>query len=91
MVLSGRVASARMPDRWLEGAVSAGVPRERANSEVSFGEPTSEILSAAERLGVDLIVVGRHGEGNLRRALLGSVVDGVLRGSKCPVLVVPES
>jgi nucleotide-binding universal stress UspA family protein len=85
------VASAEISDRWLESAVAAGVPRERATSEVTFGQPTREILSAAERLGVDLIVIGRRGEGNIRRAVLGSVVDGVLRGSTCPVLVVPES
>ena len=86
-----QAATVEMTDRWLESAVAAGVPRERATSEVAFGQPTREILSAAERLGVDLIVTGRRGEGNIRRAVLGSVVDGVLRGSACPVLVVPES
>ena len=84
------VATAAMSDQWLENAVAAGVPRERASSEVAFGEPTREILSAVERLGVDLIVMGRRGEGNIRRAVLGSVVDGVLRAATCPVLIVPE-
>jgi nucleotide-binding universal stress UspA family protein len=85
-----QVATSEMSDRWLETAVAAGIPRERATSEVAFGQPTREILSAVERLGADLIVIGRRGEGNIRRAVLGSVVDGVLRGSGCPVLVVPE-
>jgi nucleotide-binding universal stress UspA family protein len=85
-----QIATSDMSDRWLESAVAAGVPREQANSEVAFGEPTYEVLSAAERLGADLIVIGRRGEGNFRRAVLGSVVDGVLRRSTCPVLVVPE-
>ena len=85
-----RVASVKMTDRWLSDAIAAGVPREHANSEVSFGEPTREILSAVERLGADLIVIARRGEGNFRRAILGSVVDGVLRGAPCPVLVIPE-
>jgi nucleotide-binding universal stress UspA family protein len=84
------LATAEMSDRWLEDAVAAGVPRESATSEVAFGEPTREILSAAERLDADLIVIGRRAEGNFRRAVLGSVVDGVIRGSPCPVLVVPE-
>jgi nucleotide-binding universal stress UspA family protein len=57
---------------------------------VVSGEPTREILAAAKRLDADLIVMGRHGHGNLRRAVLGSVVEGVLRGAPCPVLVVPE-
>ena len=83
-------ATVEMSDQWLESAVAAGVPRDRANSEVAFGDPTREVLSAVERLGVDLIVMGRRGEGKLRRAVLGSVVDGVLRASTCPVLVVPD-
>lgn len=80
----------KVSDRWLEDAVAAGVPRDQANSEVSFGEATHEVLSAVERLAAGLIVIGRRGEGKLRRAVLGSVVDGVLRGARCPVLVVPE-
>lgn len=84
------VATAEMSNQWVESAVAAGVPRERASGEVSFGEATGEILSAVERLGADLVVIGRRSAGNLRRAVLGSVVDGVLRGATCPVLVVPE-
>jgi nucleotide-binding universal stress UspA family protein len=78
------------PDRWLESVVAAGVPREQASSEVVAGEPTREILAAAKRLDTDLIVMARRGTGNLRRAVLGSVVEGVLHGAPCPVLVVPE-
>ena len=77
-------------DRWLEAAVAAGVPRDQASSEVAAGEPTLEILAAAKRLEADLIVMTRRAAGNLRRAVLGSVVAGVLRGASCPVLVVPE-
>lgn len=75
---------------WLEGVVRAGVPRERAASEIVTGDPTPAILAAAERLGADLVVMGRSEGGELRRAVLGSVVAGVLRRAPCPVLVVPE-
>lgn len=77
-------------DRWVEGAVAAGVPREQASSEVVTGDRTREILAAVRRLDADLIVMARRGAGNLRRAVLGSVVEGVLRDASCPVLVVPE-
>lgn len=87
---SPHVATSEMSDQWVASAVAAGVPRERASGEVAFGEATGEILSAVERLGADLVVIGRRGAGNLRRAVLGSVVDGVLRGATSPVLVVPE-
>ena len=87
---AARLSTADMSARWLDGAVAAGVPRERANTEVSFGAPTREVVRAAERLGADLIVIGRLGGGNSRREVVGSVLEGVLRGPTCPVLVVPE-
>jgi nucleotide-binding universal stress UspA family protein len=85
------LAVAEGSDRLLEGVVAAGVPREQASSEIVTGEPTREILAAATRLDTDLIIMGRRGTGNLRRAVLGSVVAGVLRAAPCPVLVVPET
>jgi len=36
----------------------------------------------------DLIVIGSHGRSGMRRALLGSVAEGVMRNATCPVLVV---
>lgn len=52
--------------------------------------PTVEtILAEAERLAVDMIVMGSHGYGALHRALLGSVSEGVLRRSSRPLLIVP--
>lgn len=52
--------------------------------------PTSDtILREAEKLGTDLIVVGSHGHGAMYQMLVGSVSEGVIRGAKCPVLVVP--
>jgi nucleotide-binding universal stress UspA family protein len=57
--------------------------------EFAVGRPIPEILHAAERRNVDLIVVGTHSPHGWRRALLGSVSEGVLHASHCPVLVVP--
>ena len=53
------------------------------------GPTVEKILHEAQRLQVDLIVIGSHGHGVLHRALLGSVSEGVLRGATCPVLIVP--
>lgn len=77
-------------DKWLKCALNAGVPLARITSEVAFGEATQEILNAVTRLNADLIVMGRRASGDLRRTVLGSVVNGVLRHAPCPVLVVPE-
>ena len=48
--------------------------------------PDREILRAAGRDGVDLIVMATHGRNGLRGALLGSITARVLHGSKLPVL-----
>ncbi len=47
------------------------------------------ILDQAKEIGADLIVMGSHGRGALAGAFLGDVTNEVLRGSPCPVLVVP--
>ena len=52
--------------------------------------PTVETtLKEAERLDVDLVVVGSHGRGAVSRLLVGSYSEGILRNSPGPVLVVP--
>jgi nucleotide-binding universal stress UspA family protein len=53
------------------------------------GNPGDEIVGYAMKIGADLIVMGTHGRGGLSRVLLGSVAEKVLRGTCCPVLVVP--
>lgn len=57
--------------------------------DVTIGLPVPSILAAATERDTDLIIMGthlrRHG---WRRALLGSVSEGVLHGSECPVLTV---
>lgn len=55
------------------------------------GDPAEEILRYATRHPIDLIVVGTHGRTGVSRALLGSVAERVMRGARCPVLVVPAT
>jgi universal stress protein A len=54
------------------------------------GTPTGEILSFAERKGVDLIVMASHGRTGLARLLMGSTAEGVMRRAQCPVLIVKQ-
>jgi nucleotide-binding universal stress UspA family protein len=53
------------------------------------GSPFEEICLAAESTDAQLLVLGSHGWGVVRRALFGSVSTGVLHRAPCPVLVVP--
>ena len=47
-----------------------------------------QIVNLAEEIRAGLIVVGSRGLGGIRRALMGSVSDSVVRHAHCPVLVV---
>lgn len=75
---------------WLQELIARGLDRARTHGEVAYGDPAHEIIAAAQRLPSDLIVMARHGSGGVRRALLGSVTDRVLRAAPCSVLVVTE-
>jgi nucleotide-binding universal stress UspA family protein len=56
---------------------------------VHEGDPVEEILTTADKLNSDIIVLGAHGKGVLSHTFLGTVPDKVLRRSRTPVLVVP--
>lgn len=60
-----------------------------AQAHLRIGESRDqEIVSLSEELGIGLIVVGSRGLGGMRRALMGSVSDSVVRNAHCPVMVV---
>ncbi len=55
---------------------------------VVTGDAAGEVLQAATRLGIDLIVMATHGRTGLRRFVVGSVTERVVREAQCPVLTV---
>jgi nucleotide-binding universal stress UspA family protein len=61
-----------------------------AGAHLRMGQVDLEIVALAEELGADLIVMGSRGLGGVRRALMGSVSDSVVRHAHCPVLVVRQ-
>ena len=52
------------------------------------GHVVSEVLTYAGQVGASMIAVGTHGRKGIRRAVLGSTCEGLLRESKIPVLAV---
>jgi len=52
------------------------------------GDPVEQIVATAERLGVDLLVIGANGRGALGRWMLGSVSEKVLRAWNGATLVI---
>jgi nucleotide-binding universal stress UspA family protein len=59
-----------------------------AQAHLRVGKPEAEITALAEEIGAGLIAVGSRGLGGIRRAMLGSVSDSVVRHAHCPVMVV---
>jgi len=82
-------AMAKDEARKLIGEFQMRLPQPATALEfVQIGSPVGEVVKAAQDWPADLIVIGSHGRGGLKRALLGSVAEGVMRQAHCPVLVV---
>ncbi len=58
------------------------------HSHVMIGRPADEICGFAEQLDADLIVMGTHGHTGMKRILLGSVAERVVREGPCTVVSV---
>ncbi|XP_052200027.1 universal stress protein A-like protein [Diospyros lotus] len=59
-----------------------------AETMSEVGDPKEAICEAVEKLHVQLLVLGSHGRGALKRVFLGSVSNYCVQNAKCPVLVV---
>ncbi|MEW6306551.1 MAG: universal stress protein [Verrucomicrobiota bacterium] len=57
---------------------------------VRVGRPATEIVTAANELGSDMIIMSTHGYTGLKHVFLGSTTENVVRYARCPVLVVRE-
>jgi nucleotide-binding universal stress UspA family protein len=68
--------------------IGATVPYETI---VIVGDPGTKVLEVAAGTGVDLIVMGTHGRTGVKRLVLGSVAERVVRESPVPVLTVHAS
>ena len=60
----------------------------KVETVVENGDPRDVICQVATRLNVDVLVMGSHGYGMIKRAFLGSVSNHCAQNVKCPVLIV---
>ena len=95
-VVHGEVVARRQPDGY-EDRLWADLrrirppdPKVAVEHRLLEGEPAKAILHAARDGGCDLIVMGTHGRTGLRRVLMGSVAEEVVRLAPCPVLTVNQ-
>lgn len=75
----------RLLDDALAEHQTAGVTLTGATA---YGDARDVVVDTAKQMGADLIIVGTHGRRGVRRALLGSVAESIVRHAHCPVLVV---
>jgi nucleotide-binding universal stress UspA family protein len=64
-------------------SVPAGVP---VTCEVLTGDPACEVVEAARRHEVDLLVLSTHGYTGWRHLVFGSIAEAIVRTATCPVL-----
>jgi nucleotide-binding universal stress UspA family protein len=73
---TGQLETERPPQFWSE------------NCHIQTGRPYEEICRLARKLNMDLIVLASRGNTGLKRVVLGSTAERVVRFSPCPVLIV---
>ncbi len=80
----------RNAQRLLEGQVESirAAGGTVAGTHLRLGRPAEQIVDLSEDLGAGVVVVGSRGLGALRRSVLGSVSENVVRYAHCPVFVV---
>lgn len=70
------------------GNLVSALGAQSAEARVLTGDPRAVLCDLAAELSATTLVVGSRGRGGLKRALLGSVSDYLVRNAPCPVLVV---
>jgi len=68
--------------KWFDGV--------KASTAVATGRPLDVITGAVEERNADAVVMAASARGRVRRAMVGSTADRVVRHANCPVLIVPS-
>ncbi len=79
----------------LEAVLKRKIPGVTSNSlhlyiHARIGNPAEQILNLASEANADVIIVGTHGHTGMKRWMLGSVAERVVRFAGCPVVVMRE-
>jgi nucleotide-binding universal stress UspA family protein len=83
-----RARDADAADVLRRASAAAGVPD--AATQILLGDAGSTVCQYARETGARAIVIGTRGRGGLKRAVLGSVSDYVVRNAPCPVVVTGD-
>ena len=75
----------RYMSKKLSEVTSRGI---KASYHVVTGDPFDSIMKYCKKEHIDLVVMTTHGKSGLKRAILGSVADKVVRDARVPALVI---
>jgi nucleotide-binding universal stress UspA family protein len=90
---------ARLEQEWVAEAnrrvhqliTAEGIEASSAKAVVQVGRAADTIVRYGTDISADVIVMGTHGYGPIKRFMLGSVAERVLRQAPCPVVTIPHS
>jgi nucleotide-binding universal stress UspA family protein len=80
--------AARTAAEAADAARAAGVPAQASSGRAMDARVCDVIVDEARRWNADLIVLGTHGRRGVRRLMLGSDAEAVLRQAPCDVLLI---
>lgn len=89
-----RPETRRQVEQRAETALRERVPKDEALAAVPHrvlvvdGDSVAQILRVAGEQQADLLVIATHGRTGVKHFVIGSVVERVIRGAHCPVLVI---
>ncbi|MFZ4718945.1 MAG: universal stress protein [Ilumatobacteraceae bacterium] len=63
----------------------------KVQSHIVSGEPADALVTVAEKVGADLVVVGNRGMSSMKRFMLGSVPNRISHHCPCSLLIVDTS
>lgn len=89
-VLDGHESQLVEVRSYLDETAAALRPEFRVETLWQVGSPARALLEVAQSHNVDLIVMSTHGHRGFQRFICGSVAENVVRGSVCPVMLVPS-
>lgn len=72
------------------GKIKPATPGVNYEHHLLVGNPADEIVGFADDEKADMIVMGTHGRSGLRRMLMGSVAEAVVRRANCPVFTFKQ-
>ncbi len=87
-IASEKIEEERREDAGTRLEELAGTLDMECDTMVSTGHPADEIARLAESSGIDLVVAATHGGSGVKRFLVGSVTDRLVKILTCPVMVL---